>query len=191
MIGRCVALGLAACPAAAAQAQPQAEWLVQAPLPELVVGFEREEGGSLIVERIPPGETVQAWSRMATTQRFAGAVARGISLSIWADHFYAGLAGGCPGYRAGRPRYFEAGGRPAVEFRVDCPRIHATGRPETFLLRALAGTSDLHVVQIAFRHVPTDDEVEWAQAHLASALLCDSSSDDPRCAAAAADPPKR
>ena len=190
MIRLGLALGVAACPATAAVAQTQAERLVQAPLPELVVGFEREEGGSLIVERIPPGETVEAWSRMATTQRFAGVIARGISLDIWADHFFAGLGSSCPGYRASRPRYFDAGGYPAVEFRADCPRNPATGRPETFLLRAFAGASDLHVVQVAFRHVPTSGEVEWAQAHLATAMLCGRSSPDSRCGPAPDGPDK-
>ena len=191
MIARIFAFGLAACWDASALAQTQAEWLVQAPLPELVVGFEREEGGSSIVERIPPGETVQAWSRMATTQRFAGAIAGGITLEAWAEGFFGGLRSSCPGYRATTPRYSGAGGHPTVEFRVDCPLNPATGRPETFLLRAFAGAADLHVVQVAFRHVPSSDEVEWAQAHLATAILCSRTSPDSRCGAVPAAADKR
>lgn len=185
MIRRLLALAASLAGASAAAAQPQTEWLVQAPLPELVVGFQQEQAGYRIVERIPPGETVEAWSRMATTQRFAGLIARGVTLNAWLDVFIDNLGRGCPGYRAEGPAYSDGGGRPEVAFRADCPRNPVTGRPETFLLRALAGAADLHVVQVAFRHLPTDEEVAWAQAHLATAMLCDRASTDSRCAAPA------
>jgi hypothetical protein len=180
-LARMFAAGLVACCAATTSAQPRDEWLVQAPLPDLVVGYRHEQGGSLIEERIPPGETVQDWSRMATTQRFAGTVARGITLETWAGGFFDDLRTGCPGYRGGEPRYFEADGRRTVTFRVDCPRNPATGKPETFLLRAIAGSADLHVVQMAYRRVPSPAEAQAAQHHLDSVRLCDHSSADPRC----------
>ena len=70
---------------------------------------------------------------------------------------------------------------PAVTFRVDCPLNPATGRPETFLLRAIAGSTDLHVVQVAYRRLPNAAESEAAQRHRDSVRLCRASSPDPRC----------
>ena len=97
-----IGLGLAALAAASiAGAQAPSEWLGQAPLPELVIGFQRAEARGMIVERIPPGETVEQWSRMVTVQRFAGVIARGGTLDEWRGHFLDGLRTGCPGYRVG------------------------------------------------------------------------------------------
>lgn len=181
LLARVLAIAVMAGPAATAIAQPQEEYLVQAPLPGLVMGYRQEQGGSLIEERIPPGETVHDWSQMVTTQRFAGTAARGVTLETWVGSFLGGLRTGCPGYGGGEPAYFEADGLRAVTFRVDCPHNPATGKPETFLLRAIAGSADLHVVQVAYRHVPSAAESEAARSHLESVRLCGASSSDPRC----------
>lgn len=163
-------------------ASAQTEWLIQAPLPDLQIGHQVERNGSMIVEMIPPGETVQAWTRMVTTQRFAGVVAGGLTLSVFHERFTGGLATGCPGARETGPRYFELEHRPALEFRIDCARNPQTGLPETLFLRAIAGARDLHVVQVAFRSVPNAADTEWAQSHIGSALLCTPASRNPACA---------
>ncbi|WP_114954899.1 hypothetical protein [Sphingosinicella terrae] len=174
-------LGLAAFVTAPARAQGADEWLYQSPLPELVVGFQREQGGTSIVERIPPGETVQDWSQMVTTQRFAGAIARGVSLDQWVNGFVSGLANACPGARTSAPLFSRHPDHREVAFRVDCPLNPATAKPETFLLRAFASAADLHVLQVAFRHVPSAAEAGWAERHLESAVLCDAASSDSPC----------
>jgi hypothetical protein len=169
--------------ATAAQAAPPAEWVGQAALPTLVIGFQRAEGGSMIVERIPPGEAVENWTRMVLNQRFAGVIARGGTVEEWRGHFMGGLANSCPGARASGLNTLQIEGRDAIEFRVDCPRNPATGRPETFLLRAIAGRADLHVTQVAFRHVPSAAEARWARDHLASVTLCTRTVPTPVCRA--------
>lgn len=182
MGGNRIAAGIAMCLAAPALSQP-AEWLGQAPLDGLVIAHQLARDGSMIVERIPPGESVQRWTRMATTQRFAGVIARGSSLDEWYGHFMGGLANGCPGYRSAPPARLQIAGRPALAFRVDCPRNPATGLPETFLLRAIAGGSDLHVTQVAFRRVPSATDIAWASGHLDSVTLCTVRSPAPVCRA--------
>ena len=183
----CLALALAA-PVAA---QDAAEWVAQGPLPDLVVAFEQRDRGSTIVERIPPGETVQQWSVMATNQRFAGLIGRGASLDDWLGNFLGGLDAGCPGFRAATPRRFTVSGRPALELRLDCPRNPATNLPETFFLRAIAGRADLHVAQVAFRRRPTEADVAYAQTHLASVAYCQRNGASPACIAAASSPEAR
>ena len=152
----------------AAPAQPKDEWLAQAPLPGFVVGNRAAQGGSAIVERVPQGETVDHWTRMVTVQRFAGIGAR---LHFFIDTFGPNLSGSCPGAVVSRPVYSESLGHQQAELRVDCPRNPETNLPETFLLLAIAG-ADLHVLQVAYRHVPSAQEIEWAERQLASARLC-------------------
>jgi hypothetical protein len=186
MIYSRIGLGLAALAIGfAAAAQAPSEWLGQAPLPELVVGSRQVAGRSLMVERIPPGETVEQWSRMVTVQRFAGVIARGGTVDEWREHFLDGLRTGCPGFRGGNATHTSVAGRPAIVLRIDCPLNPATGRPETFLLLAIAGRIDLHIAQIAFRHVPSDAEMDWARSQLASVTFCTSGDATPVCRNAA------
>jgi hypothetical protein len=177
-----IGLGLAALAAASlAGAQAPSEWLGQAPLPELVIGYHTAEARGMIVERIPPGETVEQWSRMVTVQRFAGVIARGGTLDEWRGHFLDGLRTDCPGFRGGEATRLAVAGRPAIALRIDCPLNPATGRPETFLLLAIAGRADLHIAQIAFRHLPSAAETAWARTQLASVTLCTREAAAPVC----------
>jgi hypothetical protein len=166
------------CLAAPVAAQPSSEWLAQAPLPGLVVGYRAAQNGRSIVEWIPQGETVEVWTRMVTVQRFPDI---GPRLRFWADTFGTGLSQSCPGAVVGRPAYSRTDGHQQVEFRVDCPRNPETGQPETFLLRAIAGASDLHSAQVAFRHVPSAQETDWARRQLASVTLCSRENASPIC----------
>jgi hypothetical protein len=159
-------------------AQSSGEWLAHAPLPGLVVGSRVAQNGSLIVEWVPRGETVQRWTRMVTVQRFAGL---GPRFQLWADRFASGIMQSCPGAAVTGPTYSQIQGHEQAEFRVDCPRNPETGQPETFLLLAIAGTADLHVAQVAYRHVPDAEETRWAQRQLASVTLCTHENGSPIC----------
>lgn len=183
-----VLLALAVLIAVPTQAQAR-EWVAQGALPGLAVAFEQRAGGSTIVERIPPGETVERWTRMATNQRFAGLMS-GATLANWRDNFANQLRGGCPGATMSE-RQLTVSGRPALELRVDCPLNPATRLPETFFLRAIAGRSDLHVAQIAFRHRPSAAEVTYAQTHLATVAYCETAGASRACLAAANTPEAR
>lgn len=173
---------LLALSATAALAAPPAEWVGQAALPDLVIGHRLSDGRSMIVERIPPGETVERWSSMVTNQRFAGALAGG-TLDQWRAGYLGRLGEGCPGYRAGAPARLRIEGREAFDLRFDCPQNPATGLPETFFLRAIGSGDTLHLAQVAFRHVPSADEAKWARDQLASVTLCTRASRSPVCRA--------
>ena len=175
---------------AGASAQASREWVAQGSLPGLVVGYEQHNAQQSIVERVPAGETVDRWTRMVTNQRFAGLMTPPRTIEDWMRSFQAGMNGGCPGARFTR-RNLATESRPAVELRVDCPINPATGLPESFFMRAIAGPHDLHVVQVAFRHVPTPADVRMAQSHLMSVHYCDSGMHDARCTAAQNSPGAR
>jgi hypothetical protein len=143
-----------------------AETLVRPPVPGFVVGYQLARGGNLIVEQVPAGETVDRWTRMVTTQRFAG-VARRVDADGFLQTMIDGLASGCPGATIA---YRRASGGTA-QMRVDCPLNPATGRPETFFAKAFAGSTDIHVAQVAFRRVPNAADISWAEKYLVSVSL--------------------
>ena len=179
-LARVAAAAIVMC-ASPAIAQDGGETLILPGLPGLELGFEEARDGSFIREWIPRGETVHAWSRMITLQRFAGFIANGGTLQRWAAAFTTSLRSGCPAARLDGP-HFRSG---EVELRVDCPRNGATGRPETFVLRGVAGRRDLHIVQAAMRREPSAADLVWAQGVVAGAAYCAPGSEVAACAASA------
>jgi len=174
---------LAACFATAAAAQQAREWLGQAPLPGFVVGWEQQNRGAMIVEYVPRGETVHAWTRMITIQHFLGRLNGSMTFEAWVDNYLGNVGRACPGAVFSRPAYSRIQGRPAVQLRGDCPRNALTGSPETFLFLGFNSGGDLHIAQVAFRHVPSADELRWARRHLASVIFCTAASANPICRA--------
>ena len=169
---------MAAFPAAAQTSG--GEHIGQAPLPGFVLAHRVEGGGSLIEERIPQGETVEAWTRMVTVQRFAGASQR-LRASDLLANIQNGLRTSCPEATTTAISGETISGRRAARMRADCPLLAQTGLPETFVILVIEGSSDLHVAQVAFRRVPTAADLAWADRHLASVVLCDRASREAAC----------
>ena len=137
------------------------ELLVRPPVPGFVVGFEAEKNGNLILEQVPAGESVEKWTRMVT------GVARRTDGNGFLQLMLNGLQGGCPGAKV---TYRRPAGK-AAQMRVDCPRNPSTGLPETFFAKAIPGGSDMHIAQVAFRRVPSAQDVAWAERYLSFVSL--------------------
>lgn len=167
-------------PLASAAAQPAQEHLAAPALPGFVVGYTAANAQQSIREEIPRGETVEAWSRMVTTQRFTG-VARQATPEAYANNTLAALPGACPGARLSPVTSLRVSGRPAARFQVDCPRS-AGGRPESFILLAVAGPSgDMHVKQAAWRGGTTPQTLAWSRNLLAGVTFCAADDRTPAC----------
>lgn len=159
-----VAAGLANSQVAA---QSTGERLAKPALPGFVTGYDAASNGSTMLEQIPAGETVQRWTRMVTTQRFARLAGKTDARRFLVE-LGGSVSGACPGARIAP---VQTRGRVA-ELRADCPLNRSTGKPETFFARAVMGATDLHVVQVAFRRVPTNGDIQWANTYLAGVALC-------------------
>lgn len=142
------------------------EALARPPVPGFVAGHEAAKNGNYIQEQVPAGENVEKWTRMVTTQRFAG-VARETDANGFLQLMINGLSEGCPGATI---VYRRVSGKTA-QMRVDCPLNPKTKLPETFFAKTLAGSSDMHVAQIAFRSLPKASDIAWAEKYLRSVVL--------------------
>ena len=142
------------------------EALARPLVPGFVVGHEVAKNGNYIQEQVPAGENFEKWTRMVTTQRFAG-VARETDANGFLQLMIDGLAEGCPGVTI---VYRRVSGTTA-QMRVDCPMNPKTQLPETFFAKALPGSSDMHVAQVAFRSLPKASDVAWAEKYLGSVIL--------------------
>jgi hypothetical protein len=149
-------------------------------LPDFVVGYQAANAEQAIREEVPRGENVERWSRMITTQWFAGLTAR-ITPVEFTQLMARNLAGACRSAKVSPPRELTVSDRPAAQIQVDCPLLPATNRPETFIMLVVAGEHDLLVRQVAFRSVPTTDDLEWSDAVLGGTVLCKPRDNDPPC----------
>ena len=161
------ALTLAAGDVAAAQS---AEHLAAPALPGFVVGYSAGNAQQTIREEVPRGETVEAWTRMVTTQRFTG-LAQRTTPAAYAQSVLAPLPRACPGAGISPVANLIVAGRPTARFQVDCPHS-AGGRPESFILLAIAGRSDIHVKQAAWRGGTTPATLSWGRQFIDGTVLC-------------------
>ena len=169
--------------AGSAAAQTAGERIGQPALPGFTQVVQEQGGGNAIAEWVPRGETILQWTRMVTVQRFGG-LAASVLPAPYLDRIRANLLqAACPSATTSPITELTVSGRPAAQFRVDCPMNPRTGAPETFFLRAIGGARDMHVVQIAFRRRPTAQDVAFAQQHLAGVALCGPASTEPVCRA--------
>jgi len=158
-----------------------AEHLVSPGIPGFVVGHRAANAEQSIREEVPSGETVEDWTRMVTTQRFGGAASR-LTPTGFLDVISRNLMAACPGAQASKVLTGTRNGHPTAQIRAFCPRLAQTGKPEAFIMLAIAGSSDLHVKQVAFRRVPTDEDIQWGEAVLAAVTYCDTGADGGGCA---------
>ena len=142
------------------------EMLARPPLTGFVTGYQATNDGSSILEQVPKGESVDHWTRMVTTQRFAK-VADRVDAEGFLQLMVDGLDASCPGSRVSDRR--TDGG--TAQLRADCPLNPQTGLPETFFAKALPGETDMHVAQVAFHRVPTAEDVAWAEHYLTTVTL--------------------
>jgi hypothetical protein len=143
--------------------------LSPAALPGFVLGYEASDTAMDFAEWVPKGETVQAWTRMVTMIRLN-------SLRVTPRQFNQimkdQLIKSCPGASVSAEASTEIEGRPAASFRSDCPRNPATGKPEVLFHLAISGQNDLHVRQVAFRYLPSAEDVRWANGIIGSTRWC-------------------
>ncbi len=166
--------------ASAANAQPAGtERLVSPALPGFVTGHSAANAQQSILEQIPAGETVQAWTRMVTTQRYGG-LARQASAAQYVANVRGAVPRACPGARLSPVESLRISGREAARFQLDCPRS-AGGGPETFILLAIAGPGDMHVKQVAWRGGTTPAGLAWGRGFLAATVFCAAADRTPAC----------
>jgi hypothetical protein len=146
--------------------------------PGFVMGYQAANAEQSIQEWVPSGETVEAWTRMLTFQRFTGLVQRGRPGPALLEWIAGRIAAACPGARSSAVTRSIVLGRESAMLVTRCPLNPATGKPETTFYRAITAASDVHVAQVAFRSVPDAVAEKHARDYLAKVVLCGNALSD-------------
>lgn len=151
------------------------EGLENAPLPGFELGYQAHDGAASMYEYVPNGETVQDWTRMVTFNSMPGFAQQGVTAPFFMTRMRESLARVCTGATVDYYREFAYDGASAVAMRSHCPSNPMTGSPEITFFRAMNDGEDLHIVQVAYRYEPDDDEAAWAEDYLGTVHLCEGS----------------
>jgi hypothetical protein len=156
-------------------ALPTEDRVIAPDLDRWVIGYEAHNATQAIREEVPEGESVKDWTRMVTTQRFGGLAAL-TTPENYVGTITRGVERKCPGALISPIRSLNmtgtGTGRPAVRVTIDCPVLAETGKRETFVLEATAGTFDMLVKQVAFRGPHTAADMAWASRFLDALIYC-------------------
>jgi hypothetical protein len=162
----------AAPPAAAAPGGLQDE-NVLLPLPDgFTVAWRNRAGSMDIVEWVPAGETVKAWSRMVTEQIFHNMAK--VDPDVLPTGMAKSWAQACPGGVAERTGRTTENGYAVSTWAFRCPMNPQTGQPENMWMKAIQGSDALYSVQYAYRRALSDDLAGPAMAYLKGVKVCDT-----------------
>ncbi|ANU08210.1 hypothetical protein [Paraurantiacibacter namhicola] len=156
-------------PASAASAQ---ERVVSPPLEGFYTAHDQTVGDQSIREEIPEGETLENWTRMATTISL-GSYRDWSAIdfaAMWVDQARAS----CPDANVFDPSAIDHNGREAALFGLMCPQSPTNGGYELFMAIVIKGDEAMHMKQFAFRYRQQREESASAVEYLQATRLCDA-----------------
>lgn len=147
------------------------------PVPEgYVVAHEAENELQSIREEIPEGESLEQWTSMITTQRFAGVQVSALQYAQVVKNIFVQ---GCAVNSMSEPAEQVHQGYEAASFSATCYSAQPHGGPETFFLIAVRTPDAMLVRQVAFRDDATRENMMFAVGMLRSAVICEGECDAP------------
>jgi hypothetical protein len=176
-------LGLAAAVLASpARAELENENLLAKLPPGFKIDFQQKNQNMLISEMVPVAQSVNNWTEMVTVQVFYNLKATPEQFKARMDQ---GLAAACPGSETAPVTHGDENGYPVLVWLQNCPLNKATGKPEITWIKAIQGKDSFYVTQIAFKAMPSNEQItQWMQ-YLRSVMVCDSRVQGRTCAGAA------
>ena len=144
---------------------------VLTPLPSgFKIGAQGRTATGSMSEYIPQAETVQDWSTMVTVMI--------MHIKTAPDQFATGMfenvKGGCPGIQTQKVTEGTENGYAFSLWLADCPLNPATGKPESFFMKVVAGNDALYNVQYAYRQDMTKALMVPAMTYLKQVKVCDT-----------------
>ena len=143
------------------------------------IGYTTRPPGQLLYEYVPEGETVEAWTRMATQQFFFGL--KGRDPDVLPKLMAPQWAATCPGGASQKLEGSTENGFPTSVWQFTCPQNPLSGKPETMWMKVISGSEALYSVQYAYRERFSPQLVGPAMAYLRRVSACDTRRQDRPC----------
>ena len=140
--------------------------------PGFEMGHQGQEGSFIINEMVRTGETVENWTTLITVEIFLGE--KTVTPQQYQQMLTERWFGACENSESYPVAEGEENGYPFVLWQLYCPLNGSLQTVEYTYLKAIQGNDRFYLVQVAFRHEPSNDEItQWMQ-YLKQVQVCDS-----------------
>lgn len=147
--------------------------------PGFEMGHEDQSGSFIITEMVRNGETVENWTTLITVEIFLGE--KTVTPQQYQQMLTERWFGACENSETYPVADGEENGYPFVLWQLYCPLNGSLQTVEYTYLKAIQGNDSFYLVQVAFRHEPSNDEItQWMQ-YLKGVQVCDSRLPDRAC----------
>ena len=136
------------------------------------INYQAEEGNMVINEMVAEGESVQDWTTMITVQIFLGET--NITPKQYQESMTQNWFSACPGSESYPVADGAENGYDFVLWQLYCPLNPATQKVEYTYMKAIQGNDSFYLVQVAFRHEPSEEDITQWMKYLREVQVCDS-----------------
>lgn len=136
------------------------------------IDFQAEQNNMVINEMVPQGESVNNWTTLVTVQIFLGMT--NATPEQYQDSLTQSWFNACPDSESYPVADGAENGYDFVLWQLYCPLNPSTQKVEYTYLKAIQGNDSFYLVQVAFRHEPTSDEITKWMNYLRTVQVCNS-----------------
>jgi hypothetical protein len=136
------------------------------------IGHQAQQDSFIINEFVRNGETVDNWTTLITVEIFLGETK--LTPEQYQQMLTERWVNACENSESYPVADGEENGYKFVLWQLYCPLNGSLQTVEYTYLKAIQGNNSLYLVQVAFRHEPSNDEItQWMQ-YLKGVQVCDS-----------------
>jgi hypothetical protein len=136
------------------------------------VDFSDKQNNFVITEMVQEGESVNDWSTMITVEIFLGE--KNTTPQQYQETLTERWFNACENSETYPLADGVENSYNFVLWQLYCPLNAATQKEEYTFLKAIQGNDSFYLVQVAFRHEPSDDEITQWMRYLKEIQVCDS-----------------
>jgi hypothetical protein len=136
------------------------------------VDFSDKQNNFVITEMVQEGESVNDWSTMITVEIFLGE--KNTTPQQYQETLTERWFNACENSETYPLADGVENSYNFVLWQLYCPLNAATQKEEYTFIKAIQGNDSFYLVQVAFRHEPSDDEITQWMRYLKEIQVCDS-----------------
>ena len=143
------------------------------------IDYQAEQNNIVINEMVPQSESVNDWTTLVTVQIFLGMT--NTTPEQYQDSLTQSWFNACSDSESYPVADGTENGYDFVLWQLHCPINLSTQKVEYTYLKAIQGNDSFYLVQVAFRHEPSPDEITQWMNYLRTVQVCDSRIPEQAC----------
>ena len=143
------------------------------------IDYQAEQNDVVINEMVPANESVNDWTTLVTVQIFLGETST--TPEQYQETMTQSWFNACDNSETYPVADGDENGYHFVLWQLYCPVNPSTQKVEYAYMKAIQGNDSFYLVQVAFRHGPSNDEITQWMKYLKDVQVCDSRLPEQAC----------